>query len=347
MEKTMTQNAAAAENGAENKKKNRNPFSILSWADVCLLTAVQALTVIFFLCGMPSVFGERISLIRCFYIFGNIFEYNSAVAYKLIVSILLAILYIVLAAIMIVNIIKTIKMICLFKNNMRNDTLVCIKENSSFIYILSFIYIVVSNAFYTNNFNSMTIFVICITGAALAFHEAVCCLIKTSRPPLSETVLKCVKFLICFFSVSVIFLVVKQAVFSALINEGFKLLFKGIIFADAYVLMINLYNYFVLTVIHTICIIWVLEAVDLNLSGYFVNRNDARSKVKKAWILSVVILALQFVFNGLILNKFREISLNIVTTWWYSVKNVYFPLFLLLTAWFLVLKFTPKEISDI
>ncbi len=344
-EKTATE-SGVAENVAENKKKSIDTGRILKCTDMAILTLVQALTVIFYFTGSAYVFGEKISLLKCFYIFGDLFNYNAVNGFRLIVSALLAILYVAFAVVMIIKLIQTIKFTFLFKNNSRTDTILSIKENGTFILILSFIFIIVSNGFYGNQISSTATASLCLTGIALTFHEGVFCYVKTNKFTLSESVYKCIKFLLGFAAVAIALVMLNKAVIMDFVN-GCKMLFKGILFSDVYVFMIKLFNNFVMPVLYFIAAIWILKACDYNLSSYYVNRNDSRTLVKKSWILSIVILSLQFIFNGLILSKFQQISISIITTWWYSVKSVYFPIFLLLTAWFLVMKFTPKEISDI
>lgn len=344
MEEISTTDKGAESSVAEIKKTKRNFFKFLTWTDLIFLTTVQALTVIFFFYGMASVFGEKISLIRCFYIFGDLFNYNSINAFKLIISALLAILYVIFAVVMIIKLIQTIKFIFMFQSSFWMDSLLSLKENCSFIFLLVFIFIIISNAFYSNQINLMITTTICLTGGALTFHEGVCYYLKTNNLVSSELIYKCVKFLISYAAVSVVFVILNQAVLIDFIN-GCKIMFKGILFSDIFVFQIILFNNFVMPVLYIIAAIWIFKACDYNLSSFYVNRNDSRVLVKKAWILSVVILTLQFIFNGLVLNKFQEISISILTTWWYSVKSIYLPLFLLLSAWLLVLRFTPKEVS--
>lgn len=341
MEKTINKNTDSGV--VQESKKTEN---ILKWIDVSLLAAVQTLTTIFFLIGFMPVFGESFTPLSIFYVIGDLFEYNNVIAYRLINSTILAVFYVFILVVVIIKLIKTVKQLFMLKKYGKLTSVQTIKENCAYVFLFCLVFVIVSNAFYSNQINPMITATICLTGAALTFNEFAYSFITTKKPSVSEFILRCLKFLIGFSVVSLVFMLLNQPVISDFIESVDRATFGLLFTEDRFESPVKFFNCFIMPVLYVVLAILFLKSCKLQFSASSVERNITRRKVKKAWILSIVILISQFIFNGLIMSKFQEISIRILSSWWYSVKSVYFPLFLLLTAWFLALKFTPKEVSD-
>ena len=327
-----------------DRLKNLPVGKILRWTNIILLTAVQATAILMFAFGFSPLFGEKISVLKCVYIIGDLFDYNSAAGYRLITSVLLVAAYAVFLGFMIKNLISTLKIILKYRADGQVRELVGLKDNTATIFLMAFAFSAVCKAFSAGNIGATETTLLCVTGFALAFNEAITAFLEKKFSVL-DILFITLKFLVIYGIIALLLVNLNECVVLNFL-DGWKCLLNGNLGNNAFRFLIDFFNLLILPVTYVFLAWSIIRGADLQLSGYSFNRNDARRKIRKVWVFALVILIFHLFFNGLLVGEFKESSVNLFLTWWVAVKRTYLPVFLLLTAWRIMWLMPSKEISD-
>ncbi len=336
-------NDTSAHNRGERLKK-LPVGKILRWTNIILLTAVQTMSILMFAFGFSPLFGDKISVIKCVYIIGDLFDYNSAAGYRLITSVLLVAAYAVFFGFMIKNLISTLKTILKYRADGQVKELVDLKDNTATTFLMAFAFSAICKAFSAGNIGATETTLLCVTGFALTFNESVTAFLQKKLSVL-DILFITLKFLIIYLIIAFLLVNLNECVILDFL-DGWKCLLNGNLGNNAFRFLIDFFNLLILPVTYVFLAWSVIRGADLQLSGYLFNRNDARRKIRKVWVFALVILILHLFFNGLLVGEFKESFVNLFLTWWVAVKRTYLPVFILLTAWRIMWLLTPKEISD-
>ena len=316
--------------------------SILFRIDVVLLFVLEVLTIVAFCVGMTSVFDEHFSILQCVFSVIDLFYYNSAIAYRLITGIILAVVYVICFILMIKNLISSIRVLHGINKRAYQSTLSVLKDSSSDTFVASFFFVIAASLVSKTQFTVLSSAVLILTGIIYVFHEFAAYVVSNKKINVLQLIFNCAICALMFAVIGTLLTLFKQPVVKEFL-EGCRVLFSGVLGTDIPRILHVLFSYIALPVMFGVMAILIIIRVSFQLSGYSTNRKTARRQITGIMIFAIVILILQLVFNGFFLNGIRELSSDVVELWWTNVKCVYMPLVLLTIGWRILSSFVPNN----
>lgn len=311
-------------------------------ASAYALVGLQVFTTVMFLSGMAQIFGENLSIVKLVFLFIDIFDFNRAIAYRLVIGSAMGVWYIISLIILIKNLVVSLKSIKRLEPNFSVlfNELESLLERLCTVFTMVILFCITTNIFSENSFNWLLIAYLIIVCAVKIFTDTAITCVKTLKIDSTDIAVTAVKNALIYSLICVSVAVLNNATFKDL-WDGVNVFVSLNLGSTPVDLLYNGYRLIILPIMHIGLTMLLLRCIHYQFSCNSVNIKKTNGFILKLIIFDLVLLILQLIFMGLIAGG--TFSGKIFTAWFLTSKNSYLPVLLTLIAWWILRKYLPEK----